>query len=368
MTDQVLPAASEAVLPIATGRLFTPGFRFRPTDEELISYYLKMKVQGKPMFLDAIGEVDVYKHDPSDLPDQSKMKTTEREWFFFTTLEKYEHNGYAVRSTAKGNWRERGREKKIKRGGDGQVIGNRKRLVFFTNNQATNWVIHEYQLVDNDGHVQTDAYVLCRLFDSSGSINAPFSEQEWDDADNEKIQKASNSRSMDLFDLNELPREFEIDDDDSKAVDQDDNNNDACLLPCDDNNNDACLLPCVLNKEAPLPFVRYRRKRQLDSDNSIQTTPKTTSGTTIPHVAALLERSEPVPVDTTMVVPTSSYTEELIKDLQKERQQIAVERERYMLEMTNAEMTISDLVGKNDALRTEIEELKKKNSNKEQGS
>ncbi|WZY74700.1 hypothetical protein YC2023_021084 [Brassica napus] len=320
------------------------------------------------------------------------MKTTEREWFFFTTLEKYEHSGCGIRSTAKGNWREKGREKKIKRGGDGQVIGHRKRLVFFTNNQATDWVVHEYQLVDNDGHVQTDAYVLCRLFDSSGSINAPFSEQEWDDADNEKIQKASNSRSMDLFDLNELPREFEIDDDDSKAVDQDDNNNDACLLPCvlnkeaplptefeiddddskavdqDDNNNDACLLPCVLNKEAPLPFVRYRRKRQLDSDNSIQTTPKTTSGTTIPHVAALLERSEPVPVDTTMVVPTSSYTEELIKDLQKERQQIAVERERYMLEMTNAEMTISDLVGKNDALRTEIEELKKKNSNKEQGS
>lgn len=157
---------------------------------------------------------------------------------------------------------------------------------------------------------------------------------------------------MDLFDLNELPREFEIDDDDSKAVDQ------------DDNNNDACLLPCVLNKEAPLPFVRYRRKRQLDSDNSIQTT----SGTTIPYVAALLERSEPGPVDTTMVVPTSSFTKELIKDLHKERQQIAVERERYKLEMTNAEMTISDLVGKNDALRKEIEELKKKNSNKEQGS
>lgn len=155
---------------------------------------------------------------------------------------------------------------------------------------------------------------------------------------------------MDLFDLNELPRELEIDDDDSKAVDQDDN-------------YDACLLPCVLNKEAPLPFIRYRRKRQLDSDNSIQTTPKTTSGS-IPFVAALLERSEPAPVDTTMVVPT----EELIKDLQKERQQIAVERNRYKLEMTNAEMTISDLVGKNDALRMEIEELKKKNSNKEQCS
>ncbi|WZZ30446.1 hypothetical protein YC2023_013847 [Brassica napus] len=351
-TDRGLPAASEAVLRTATGRLTAPGFRFCPTDEELISYYLKRKVQGKPIALDPIGEVDVYKQeDPSDLPGRSRIKTKERAWFFFTILEKYEKSGYAMRSTNNGYWRQRGVGKKIKRGGDGQVVGNVKRLVFYTNNQSTNWVIHEYQLVDNDGHgLKTNAYVLCRLSDSSGSINAPFSEQEWDDADNEKIQQESNSRSMDLFDLNELPRELEIDDDDSKAVDQDDN-------------YDACLLPCVLNKEAPLPFIRYRRKRQLDSDNSIQTTPKTTSGS-IPFVAALLERSEPAPVDTTMVVPT----EELIKDLQKERQQIAVERKRYKLEMTNAEMTITDLEGKNDALRMEIEELKKKNSNKEQCS
>lgn len=29
--------------------------------------------------------------------------------------------------------------------------------------------------------VETDAYVLYRLSDTSGNINAPFSEQEWDD-------------------------------------------------------------------------------------------------------------------------------------------------------------------------------------------
>lgn len=44
-----------------------PGFRFHPTDEELITYYLKRKVQGKPMRFDAIREVNVYKHEPSDL-------------------------------------------------------------------------------------------------------------------------------------------------------------------------------------------------------------------------------------------------------------------------------------------------------------
>ena len=67
-TDQVLPA-SEAVLTTATGRPMAPGFRFNPTDEELISYYLKRKVQRKPIALDPIGEVAVYKQeDPSDLP------------------------------------------------------------------------------------------------------------------------------------------------------------------------------------------------------------------------------------------------------------------------------------------------------------
>ena len=45
-----------------------PGFRFHPTDEELISYYLKRKICGKRIEFDAIGEIDLYKYDPWDLP------------------------------------------------------------------------------------------------------------------------------------------------------------------------------------------------------------------------------------------------------------------------------------------------------------
>lgn len=34
-----------------------------------------------------------------------------------------------------------------------RLLASSKRLVFHTNNQPTNWVIHEYHLVDdNDGH------------------------------------------------------------------------------------------------------------------------------------------------------------------------------------------------------------------------
>jgi hypothetical protein len=44
-----------------------PGFRFHPTDEELVIYYLKRKVCGKPFRINAISEVDIYKSEPWDL-------------------------------------------------------------------------------------------------------------------------------------------------------------------------------------------------------------------------------------------------------------------------------------------------------------
>jgi hypothetical protein len=45
-----------------------PGFRFHPTDEELVMYYLKKKICGKKLKLNVICETDVYKWDPEDLP------------------------------------------------------------------------------------------------------------------------------------------------------------------------------------------------------------------------------------------------------------------------------------------------------------
>ena len=45
-----------------------PGFRFHPTDEELVLYYLKRKIGRKRIHVDMIGEVDVYKCEPWELP------------------------------------------------------------------------------------------------------------------------------------------------------------------------------------------------------------------------------------------------------------------------------------------------------------
>lgn len=50
-----------------------PGFRFHPTDEELITYYLKRKINGQEIELEIIPEVDLYKCEPWDLPGKNYL-------------------------------------------------------------------------------------------------------------------------------------------------------------------------------------------------------------------------------------------------------------------------------------------------------
>jgi hypothetical protein len=49
------------------------GFRFRPTDEELVSHYLKNKLLDNDSIVDnVIAEVDVCKYEPWELPGKKK--------------------------------------------------------------------------------------------------------------------------------------------------------------------------------------------------------------------------------------------------------------------------------------------------------
>lgn len=55
------------ILPIAASASF-PGFRFSPTDEELISYYLKKKTEGCKKSVEIIPEIEICRHEPWELP------------------------------------------------------------------------------------------------------------------------------------------------------------------------------------------------------------------------------------------------------------------------------------------------------------
>lgn len=50
-----------------------PGFRFHPTEEELIDFYLRRRVEGKRFNIELINLVDLYRYDPWDLPGKQRM-------------------------------------------------------------------------------------------------------------------------------------------------------------------------------------------------------------------------------------------------------------------------------------------------------
>ncbi|CAF1880842.1 BnaC02g01470D [Brassica napus] len=159
-----------------------PGFRFHPTDEELITHYLHNKVLNIDFSAKAIGEVDLNKAEPWELPYKAKMG--EKEWYFFCVRDRKYPTGLRTnRATQAGYWKATGKDKEIFRGKS--LVGMKKTLVFYRGRapkgQKTNWVMHEYRL---DGKLSPhnlpktakNEWVICRVFHkTAGGKKIPIS-------------------------------------------------------------------------------------------------------------------------------------------------------------------------------------------------
>ncbi|KAM7459776.1 hypothetical protein LguiA_005508 [Lonicera macranthoides] len=116
-----------------------PGFRFHPTDEELVAYYLKRKINGRTIELEVIPEVDLYKCEPWDLPVYYRGRAP-----------------HGARS---------------------------------------DWVMHEYRLDERECETASglqDAYALCRVFKKS--LNGPKIVEQ-----NYATTASEHSSSVDLY-------------------------------------------------------------------------------------------------------------------------------------------------------------------------
>ncbi|XP_009761662.1 NAC domain-containing protein 92-like [Nicotiana tabacum] len=150
-----------------------PGFRFHPTDEELITHYLSPKVLDSSFCARAIGEVDLNKIEPWDLPWKAKMG--EKEWYFFCVRDRKYPTGLRTnRATEAGYWKATGKDKEIFK--LKTLVGMKKTLVFYQGRaprgEKSNWVMHEYRLegkysVHNLPQTAKNEWVICRIFKKS---------------------------------------------------------------------------------------------------------------------------------------------------------------------------------------------------------
>nr|UXX34095.1 NAC domain containing protein 86 [Andrographis paniculata] len=183
------------------------GFRFRPTDEELISHYLRLKINGHNSSVQAIPEVDISKREPWDLPALSVIKSDDPEWFFFCPRDRKYPNGHrSNRATEAGYWKATGKDRMIKSRkllssghSSSHIIGMKKTLVFHRGRapkgERTNWIMREYRAAEPDldgtGPGQGD-YVLCRFFHKVDE-----KVEKCDDADHTGLSPSTNKSSPD---------------------------------------------------------------------------------------------------------------------------------------------------------------------------
>nr|CAB3465207.1 unnamed protein product [Digitaria exilis] len=157
-----------------------PGFRFHPTDEELVVHYLCRRCAGLPISVPIIAEIDLYKFDPWQLPRMALYG--EKEWYFFSPRDrKYPNGSRPNRAAGTGYWKATGADKPV---GSPKPLAIKKALVFYAGKapkgDKTNWIMHEYRLADVDrsarkkNHsLRLDDWVLCRIYNKKGAAERP---------------------------------------------------------------------------------------------------------------------------------------------------------------------------------------------------
>ncbi|XVE86513.1 hypothetical protein DITRI_Ditri18aG0039700 [Diplodiscus trichospermus] len=154
-----------------------PGFRFCPTDEELVLHFLYPKALLLPCHPNIIPELDLHLLYPWEL--DGKALLSGKHYYFFSQMmeNRILENGY---------WKQLGIEEPIFSAGAGKKVGVKKFFVFFIGDAPvgveTNWLMQEYRLCNWGSSAFTSYYktkgnkkldcskwVLCKVEESKGN-------------------------------------------------------------------------------------------------------------------------------------------------------------------------------------------------------
>ncbi|KAF6147735.1 hypothetical protein GIB67_006708 [Kingdonia uniflora] len=138
---------------------FPKGWKFEPSDKELIVHYLANKIFNRPSPINKINKVNLYKFHPEHLAAMHKPYGKKvKEWYFYTPRDRKYKNGTRPNHAAG---------------------GYKKALVYYEGKAPrgykTDWIMHEYRLesmtlpinLKSPSDMKLDDCVLCKIYKKS---------------------------------------------------------------------------------------------------------------------------------------------------------------------------------------------------------
>ncbi|CAL9026381.1 unnamed protein product [Prunus brigantina] len=165
-----------------------PGFRFYPTEEELVSFYLQNKLEGRREDLNRVMErvipvLYIYEYNPWDLPQFSgeACHGDPEQWFFFIPRQESEaRGGRPRRLTTTGYWKATGSPSFVYSSNSNRAIGLKRTMVFYNgrapHGRKTEWKMNEYKAIEAHHADQNQPLIASS---SSNTPSAPTLRQEF---------------------------------------------------------------------------------------------------------------------------------------------------------------------------------------------
>ncbi|XP_060174383.1 NAC domain-containing protein 104-like [Lycium barbarum] len=158
-----------------------PGFRFSPSDEELIVHFLHRKSSLLPCHPDVIPDLHLHPYDPWDL--DGKAMAGGNKWYF------YSRRTHETRITSNGYWQSLGVDETIWSSSNHNV-GMKKHYAFYMGEppqgHKTNWLMQEYMQISDSSpsasssrssssrrrsqtKIDYNKWVICRVYESNSN-------------------------------------------------------------------------------------------------------------------------------------------------------------------------------------------------------
>ncbi|KAM0977882.1 hypothetical protein ACFX13_014184 [Malus domestica] len=170
-----------------------PGYRFYPTEEELISFYLQNKLDGRSEDLNRVLDrivpvVYIYEFNPWELPQVSGEVSHEdpEQWFFFIPRQASEaRGGRPRRLTTTGYWKATGSPSTVysSKSNYNRPIGHKRTMGFYIGKaprgKKTEWMMNEYKAIEVHADHSNHLSIAASSSNTSSSTPAPTLREEF---------------------------------------------------------------------------------------------------------------------------------------------------------------------------------------------